>query len=467
MPHPVVKPPRTPLHEPSGVPVNPEVPEIALAEVIDNEPRPTGADRLQRDVRRLGRFLSGAGAFSAVQGLSQALGLVAGVLWVRSLPVDEFAVYTMAGSVITLAAILSDLGAGSSLQYYFHLHKGDPAQFAPFVHAVRSLRRWLGVLVSPALLAAAWFGVVRDDARAWATALAAALVLGSVFAQQEASIRLVVLRLQGEWRRVYRSEVALAGLRLAGAASLSVLRAATVTTALATNLVATLVATGLARLVALPRRSDGPAERRQVFRFLLPILPDALYFAFQGQLVIWIAAIAGTTREVAEVGALARVGLLFAVPQSLAVNYLVPRLAQRHDDRAFRAATARYSLFLLLLAAGMGLATVVAPAPFLWILGEEYRGLTVGLLLVVGNAAVQVLGGFFAQVNRARGWTHSLWKAIFLAIVGQVGYALLVPLATTPAALGLGLVATVVLSVSHLLMTIAGLARSRGREQAA
>lgn len=465
MPLPVVKTPRTPLTEPTGVLVNPELPEMGLADGGDGEPKPDGGDRLHRHLRRFRSFLTGVGAFAGVQALSQALGLAAGVLWVRSLKVDEFAVYTIASSVVGLAGILSDLGAGSSLQYCFHLHKGNPALFAPFVHAVRSLRRWLGVVVSPALLIAAWFGGMREDARAWASLLAAVLILGSIFAQQEASIRLIVLRLQGEWRRVYRTEVVLAGLRLAGAASLSLSKAATVTTALATNLVATLFAAGLARVVALPRRPAGRVERRQVLRFLLPILPDTLYFAFQGQLVIWIAAIVGTTREVAEVGALARVGLIFAVPQSLAVNYLVPRLARYHDDALFRAATIRYSLFLLLLAAAMGVSAAMAPSAFLWILGKEYGGLTVGLLLVVVGAAVNVLSAFFVQVNRTRGWTRSIWKAILLAVAGQVGYALAVPLSTTPSVLGLGLVATMVLFVSYLLMTIAGLAGSRGRDQ--
>jgi O-antigen/teichoic acid export membrane protein len=447
--------------------VNPEVPEVALADIVEAEPRPTDADQLHRDLRRLGRFLSSVGAFSAVQGLTQALGLVAGVLWVRSLPVGEFAIYTMASSVITLAAILSDLGAGSALQHYFHLHKGDVARFAPFVQAVRSIRRWLGALVSPGLLLAGWLWISRDGARTWATALPAALLLGSVFSQQEATIRLVVLRLQGEWPRVYRSELALAALRLAGAACLSAWRAASVNAALATNLAATLLATRLARLKAIPPASASPAERRQVLRFLLPILPDTLYFAFQGQLVIWIAAIAGNTREVAEVGALARIGLLFAVPQSLALNYLVPRMAHLHDDRAFRAATFRYSVFLALLVSAMGIAAAAAPAPFLWILGKEYGGLAMGLVLVVGNAAIGLLGGFFAQINRLRGWTRSLWKAIFLAIVGQVGYGLAVPLSTSEGVLGLGLVATVALSASHLVMTIVGMARSARREQPA
>lgn len=447
-------------NEPSGIPVNPEVPEISLTETIDRELTLAGAGRLHQDLRRLGSFLSGVGAFAAVQGLSQALGLGAGVLWVRSLPVDEFAVYTMATSVITLAAILSDLGAGSALQYFFHLWRGDPTRFAPFVHTVRSLRRWLGLLISPVLLIAAGFGVVRD-ARVWPTALAASLVLGSVFVQQEASIRLVVLRLQGEWGRVYRSDVALAGLRLAAAASLSVLRAATVTTALASNLMATLVASRLARLVGLPQSRGGPGVQRQVFRFLLPILPDTLFFAFQGQLVIWIAAMAGTTRQVAEIGALARIGLLFAVPQGLAVNYLVPRLANRHDHGGFRAATVRYSVFLLLLATGVAGLAAAVPWAFLWILGERYRALTAGLLVVVTNAALSVLSAFFVQVNRMRGWTQSIWKAVLLAILGQVGYALVVPLSTTAAVLGVGLVSTVVLFTSYLLMTVAGLARSR------
>src|SRR5262245_18549070 len=50
--------------------------------------------------------------------------------------------------------------------------------------------------------------------------------------------------------------------------------------------------------------------RRKVLRYMLPTLPAAAYFAVQGPLVVWLSATFGGARNIAEVGALGRLGLV-------------------------------------------------------------------------------------------------------------------------------------------------------------
>lgn len=445
-----------------------EVPELALPAASD-----TGDPRIETEqptwtARRVGRFLGGASAFSGVQGLAQGVGLLAGILWVRAMPVAEFGVYTLAGSVISLVAILSDLGAGSSLQHFFHMKRGNMETFGPYIDAVRGLRQILGMIAAPVPLLVFVMTASRGALSASSLILPAGFVLVTLFAQQETSVRLTVLRLLGTWKQVYRAELALSAIRLAGALLLPALRLATVSAALAANLAATIGAAALAAVGGVPRSKTRLTERREVMRYLLPILPEAIYYAFQGQAMVWLAAFTGGTTELAEIGALSRLGLLVAVPQSLAVNYLAPKLAGRHDDRSFRSTAYIFAVFLFLISCSLLLVAVVVPEAFLWVLGRPYAGLETELALVVAGATLSMMSAFFVQVNRLKAWTQSLWKIILLTVVGQVIYCLNVPLASSKAVLGLGLLANLLLTAGHLLVMLVGLARlgrsGRGKE---
>lgn len=402
------------------------------------------------------RFLRGVGVFSLVQASTQTLAMLAGLLWVRVLPRDEFALYALCGSAIALSSVLSDLGAGSSLQYFFHRGKGEVEGMAPYVDAIRRLRALLAVGIAPVTAAILLTGA--ETGRAWALILLLALLLVpmTVLAQHENSVRWTLLRLRGLWASVYRAELAQAALRLVGVGVVVATRTTGALAAVVANLVATIGVLPLATRAMPPAESSSKQHRAEVLSYLKPLIPDTAYFAIQGQLVLWLAAFFGSVQQVADVGALARLGLLLSVPQSLAVSYFVPKLAGMHDEHRFFHGTLRYGAFLLLIAGGLlGLVTW-RPAAVLSVLGASYRGLDREMLVILLSGVVGLFGAFLAQVNRSRAWTRGLWRVILAAIAAQLVYAATVPLESTLAMLGLGLTAAAVLLTGHLTMTITG-----------
>jgi hypothetical protein len=110
---------------------------------------------------------------------------------------------------------------------------------------------------------------------------------------------------------------------------------------------------------------------------------------------------------------------------------------------------------------------VLFPEPFLRLLGSGYAGLERGLLLVLASSLCSVFGAFFVQVNRIRAWTGKLWLLIQVTVAAQVVYALFVPLTSSEAVLGLGLLASVVLTTGYGLMTFLGFRRTARGERSA
>src|SRR5262249_45447679 len=79
-------------------------------------------------------------AYFSTQTLTQLAGIGAGLLFINFMPVREFALYTLAFSVITFFTFLSDLGSTSSLLHFFRAAAAD-GDFPRYFAAVLSLRR--------------------------------------------------------------------------------------------------------------------------------------------------------------------------------------------------------------------------------------------------------------------------------------------------------------------------------------
>jgi hypothetical protein len=175
---------------------------------------------------------------------------------------------------------------------------------------------------------------------------------------------------------------------------------------------ATALGSGLsARLARAEARPEAalPAEglglyRSRILRYLLPTLPSALYFSVQGPLVIWLSATFGSTRTIAEVGALGRLRLIVGLFSGLTGVVFLPRLARLTDDGLFRRRSLQFGLLLALIVASLFAAAALFPRLFLVLLGPHYGGLQRELLLAIAGSGAALLGSYVGSVNFARGW---------------------------------------------------------------
>jgi len=411
-------------------------------------------------VRRWVRILS---AYLTAQTLTQLAGIAAGLLLVRFMPVREFALYTLALSVITFFTFLSDLGSTTSLVYFFHRHQGETEEVRRYVAAVLSLRRLAfaagaaGVLAAfPAIATAKGFGL-RE-----ALPATACILLG-VWFQIASSVRVLVLRLADRYGRSYRAEMAGGGLRLL----LAGLLVATGALRAWLGVLSNALGAAAVALLARPEPAGSPAAgdmdlrpyRRRVLRYLAPSLPSALYFSVQGPLTVWLAATFGGTGNIAEVGALSRLGLIVGIFGNLTGVVFLPRLARLSEDRLYRRRYLQFGALLAAVAAGLLLAAAAAPGLFLALLGPHYAGLRSELLLVVAGSGLTLLGGYAVSVNLARSWNRWEGLAVVLLIAVQAGLVALLPLGTTSGVLWFNLFTAATGLSLQLLITLGGFTR--------
>jgi O-antigen/teichoic acid export membrane protein len=431
--------------------------EIALAE----EATSPGVRR--RALARLRQWTGILSAYFMTQALTQLAGIGAGLLLVRFMPVREFALYTLATSVIAFFTFLSDLGSTSSLIYFFQRTIQEKGSFQPYLEAVLSMRRiafLLGVaavvLLFPRVAAAKGFAT-RD------ILLVTAGIVLTVWFQITSAVRLLALRLDGCYGRSYRAELSGGAVRLVATGLMiaaALLRAwiAMLATAVAAAAVALLA---VAKLPTGEPLGDLGGYRRKVLRYLLPSLPSAFYFSIQGPLVVWLAATFGSTKNIAEVGALGRLGIAVGIFSGLTGVVFLPRMARIVDDRLYRVRYLQYGGLLLAITMALLAAAAAAPNLFLLILGPHYAGLHRELLLVVAGSGMSLLGGYAVAVNLARSWNRWESLSVLTVIAVQALLVATVRLDTTRGVLLFNLLSGAWGLAAQLFITALGFYRPR------
>src|SRR4029077_2763318 len=119
---------------------------------------------------------------------------------------------------------------------------------------------------------------------------------------------------------------------------------------------------------------------------------NAVFYCLQGQITVFlISFFARRATSVAEVGALGRLAMIFAVLSNLLTNVFVPAFARCQDARKlgwfYAAIVSGVGAFSLLVLFG----AAIFPDQFLFVLGAKYAHLHRELLLMVGGAVLASL----------------------------------------------------------------------------
>lgn len=439
----------------------------------------------------LRRWIGILSAYFTAQTLTQLAGLAAGLLLVRYMPVRQFALYTLATSVVTFFAFASDLGSTSSLLYFFQRTVKTGEDFHPYLAAVLSLRRVAFLLGGAAVLAAFPRSAIAKGFGIGDVAAVTGALLLCVWFQIASSVRILAARLLGHYGRAYRAEVTggcvrlvvsllmigasllrawlgMLGSALAAAVTASLAgstaaspRPAAPAAASASAPTASLPAASLPATSALTAAPELGPYRRQVLRYLLPSLPSALYFSIQGPLIVWLAATFGAARNIAEVGALGRLGMIVGMCSGLTGVVLLPRLARIVDERLYLRRYLQYGGLLLALAFALLAVAALFPGALLLILGSHYSGLHRELVLVIASSGLTLIGGYVVSVNLARSWNRWETLAVLLYFAAQAGFVAILPLGTTAGVLQFNLLSAAAGLALQLAIAVIGFRRPR------
>lgn len=396
---------------------------------------------------RLRRWAGLVSDYAIAQAAVQGLGLAAGLVLVNIMPVREYAFYTLALSIVSFISIASDLGVSNALLYFRRETRIAQTPFPPFVASALQMRRILLLAASGIATPFFWHAAAGQGFAAFEILATLAALLAAVWFQVHASVYLLLLRLAYAYRTSYVAETAGNACRLAGAIAMGLLSVTAAWLGVLIGALGGLLTLRVSRRThALLSPSDiggvgrnDKTHAQAILRYVVPTLASTLYFALQGPLMVWLSSYFGSAENIAEVGALGRMSVLFGMLLGFANAVVLPRLAGVTDEPTYLRRC--LACWALLVPVGLGLLAAAAAAPhwLLWLLGANYAGLEKELLLVVLTASINLWGGFAVAVNNARGWVR--WQSVVLVpyVVAQLALVMVLDLSTTYGVLLFGL----------------------------
>jgi O-antigen/teichoic acid export membrane protein len=364
------------------------------------------------------------GNFAFVQAIVQLISFASGILMIRSLDQREYAYFTIANTMQGTLNVLADIGISIGLVSIGGRVWHDRHRFGQLVNTALGLRRRLGLLAALAVVPILYFMLVKNGASVNYTALLIVIVVLGLAFQLSIGVLSVVPRLRSDIGRIQAIDLTGAVARLLGLALLMYLflnGAVALAIGSATLLLQYAMLRSYVNGVIDPSAAENAEDRVAMKGFIRSQAANAIFFCLQGQITVFLISFFGrNVGSIAEVGALSRLAMIFAVLSHLLANVFAPAFARCQTLPKLRwqyafivGAVACFSLVVLGAAA-------LFPRQFLFVLGNKYTHLERELLLMVGGAVISAVASTLWSLNSAKAWIAGSWLYIPLTLATQL-----------------------------------------------
>lgn len=359
----------------------------------------------------------------SAQIIVQAVGFASGILIIRLLPVEEYAFYTLANTMLGTMAVLTDGGISIGVMSAGGKVWEDKQKLGTVLATGLDLRRKFAIgslIVSIPIL----FYLLLHNGASWLmTVLISLAMIPAFYAALSDSLLEIIPKLKQTILPLQQNqvEVGLGRLLLTGLFIF----------AFPFGYIAILAA-GIPRiwgnirlrkivykLAAIDQEPDVEVKK-EILDLVKRILPTSIYYCVSGQITIWLISIFGNTTSLAQLGALGRLSVMLSVFGAIITTLIVPRFAKLALDKKLLLERFIQILFMLIVLLSIVVLIVyLFPTPILWILGKGYSDLNDELLLSIIGSCIGLITGIVFSLYSSRGWAMSpiLMIAINLASI--------------------------------------------------
>lgn len=398
--------------------------------------------------------------FVTVQVAVQAMGVASGILLVRTLSQTEYAYFTLAFSMLSTMSILADSGISISLSSIGGRVWQDRERFGQLINTALKLRRYLAsiavIVVTPILI---WLLIRSGASVTYAAGITLVLLIGLNY-QLLSGVLMIVPRLHSQIKRVQKLD------SLAAAVRLVLLIAAYFIFLNATVAVCATIASVIIQYVLLrhwvsdsvdlsaPVSSEDQSTMLGIVKHQAP---NAVFYCIQGQLTVWLISVFGNTKSIAEIGALGRLSVIFAILNASMASIVLPAFARCQSPRDLRIRYFQVCGGFLLLGLALVSAAAMFPDQFLWILGSKYAHLRHELLLMMIMAAFNAVISAMWSLNSTKAWIQYSWLNIPSVILTQIVLLTMLDVSTVRAVILFGTFSLTPTFVLNATLTLRGL----------
>jgi hypothetical protein len=368
--------------------------------------------------------------------------------------VDEYALYTLANTMLGTMTVLSDGGISTGVMAQGGKVWQDRQKLGAVLATGLDMRRKFAIfslVVSIPILA---YLLLQNGANWVTAALITASLIPAFYAALSDNILQIPVKLHQAIVPLQRNqiEVGVGRLLLTGITLFAFPWA-----------FVAIIASGIPRIwgnvrlrkvasrVADREQKPDVEDRKEILKIVRKSLSSVIYYAFSGQITIWIVSIFGKALAIAQLGALSKISVFLTIFTMLSSILIIPRFARLTMQKII--IFKRYSQILLiyvLLMVFMIVLVYIFSKQILWILGESYRELQFELILSVIGSGIGVIMGTAFLLYASKGWILSPTVTVLLNILPIIAGCFIFDIATLEGVLYLNILIATVLMFSHI-----------------
>ena len=400
------------------------------------------------------------GNFAFVQGVVQLISFLSGILVIRHLDQREYGYFTIANTMQGTLNVLADIGISIGLISIGGRVWQDRQRFGQLVNTALGLRRKLGAAVAIIVTPILYFMLVKNGASMSYAGILIAVVLAGLAVQLLIGVFSVVPRLRSDISRIQTIDITGAVARLLALLLLMFLflngAIALVIGSATLFLQYWMLRKYVAGVVDLSA-PENPEDRAAMRGFIRSQAANAIFFCLQGQITVFLISFFGrAVSSVAEVGALGRLAMIFAVLSNLLANVFAPAFARCQSLRKLRWQYAVIVGCVVCFSLVILAASAFFPRQFLFVLGNKYAHLERESVLMVGGAVISALAGTLWSLNAAKAWVAGSWLYIPLTLATQLAMIPSTDFSSVMGVLKFNLVSAVPSLVLNLILSYRG-----------
>lgn len=350
----------------------------------------------------------------------QVISLVSGILVIRLLEPEEYALYTLGNTMLGTMTVLADGGISTGVMSQGGKVWQDRIKLGSVLATGMDLRRKFAVgsmLVSvPVLLY-----LMRHHNASWLMSVLIILsLIPSFFMALSGTLLQIAPKLKQDIAPLQKNAVVLNVGRL-------VLLSLTIF--IFPWAFVAILAAGIPQIWGnfnLRRISSGYADwhqkpdpqiRKDILKMVKRLLPMGIYTCLSGQITIWLISIFGTTRGVAQMGALDRLSMALSFVTILFSTLVLPRFSRLPNNAGLLLRRfLQIQAGLLALSAGIILTVWLFSSQILMILGANYAGLTKEIVLRSFISCLGIISASTFSLFTSRSWAINPFISIPVSI---------------------------------------------------
>jgi hypothetical protein len=391
------------------------------------------------------------------QIIVQIVSFLSGFMLIRALPIQEYAFYTIANTMLGSMNMISDGGVSIGVLSQGGKVWNDPTKLGIVFVTGMFLRKKLALITLIFIIPILFYLLIHHGASLITSILICISLIPSFYASISDNLLEIAPKLNQSIKSLQKNQLEVNFGRL-------LITALTIFIFPFTFIA--IIANGIARIWGnynLKKINNKYIDISQnynieignlIIKVVKKNLPTVIFFSFSGQISLLLISIFGNTSSIAQLGALGRFGIIFSLFSIIITTLVSPSFSKLKNEKSLL--FKRYTQILFITFSFLFLVIILAlllSKQFLLILGNNYVNLEFQFFLILINTSFVTISGVIFSLYTSKGWLMHPFFVIFRILIFVIISCLIFDISTLNGVLYMNIFTT---SIAMLIDIIYG-----------